>query len=137
MDSRYGRRVASGDLAALRNALLAVHGALLEGDRIEIERFRGRMSAGELLQAAIDDPWFAWLRPISELTVQIDEALAEAASGGEPVPESESERLTEAARDLFAPPKPDTAFGKRYLDALQRHPEVGMAQGALMRVLNA
>src|SRR5688572_30229445 len=62
----------------LRRALLALHKALLDHERIRYEQLRGRFeSSGELLQLVLNDPWFAWLRPLSGLIVQIDEFVAE------------------------------------------------------------
>lgn len=61
-----------------RHGLMRVHRALLEAERIRYERIHGRVDgSGAFLQIAIHDPWFAWLGPISELIVQIDEWLDE------------------------------------------------------------
>jgi hypothetical protein len=43
------------DARALRTALTALHKELLEAQRVQAERFGGRMSAGAVLQAAADD----------------------------------------------------------------------------------
>jgi hypothetical protein len=106
------------DHAALRTALLSLHRELLQAQRVESERLGGRMSAGEVLQAAADDLRFDWLRTLSQLIAELD------AAGDEP------ERVTAAlarARELLAPPDPATPFGARYLRALQDHPAVVMA----------
>jgi hypothetical protein len=50
------------DVRWLRRALLELHRELLHAQRIEAERFGGRMSASESLQAAVDDLRFSWLR---------------------------------------------------------------------------
>src|ERR1051325_6370928 len=63
-------------LGAVRRALLKLHKALLDDERIEFERVRGRIaSSGEFLQLVLNDEWFAYLRPLSALVVQIDELL--------------------------------------------------------------
>jgi hypothetical protein len=113
------------DLRALRRALLELHRELLAAQRIETERFGGRMSAAETLQAAADDLRFSWLRAVSELIADIDEAFAAA----EPdAPDADVEgSLVGRARALLAPPDPGTAFGTRYLRALQEHPAVVLA----------
>jgi hypothetical protein len=64
------------DARAPRAALLALHRELLEAQRVQAERFGGRMSAGEVLQAAADDLRFDWLRVISQLIAELDEGLA-------------------------------------------------------------
>ena len=53
------------DARALRTALMELHKELLEAQRVQAERFGGRMSAGEVLQAAADDLRFDWLRVLS------------------------------------------------------------------------
>jgi hypothetical protein len=110
---------------ALRAALLELHKELLQAQRLETERFGGRMSAGELLQAAADDLRFAWLRTLSQLIAELDAA-------------DEPERTAAAiarARELLAPPDPTTAFGARYLRALQDHPAVVMAHRDVVAAL--
>lgn len=64
-------------LGGVRRALLPLHKALLDYERVQYERVRGRVeSSGALLQLVLDDQWFAYLRSISALMVQIDELLA-------------------------------------------------------------
>jgi hypothetical protein len=63
-------------LAALRLPLLDLHKRLLDAERRMYELAHGRVSAGELLNLALQDPQFAWLHPISELIVRIDELIA-------------------------------------------------------------
>ena len=61
----------------MRRGLLRVHKALLDDARIRYEREQGRIEgSGALLQLVLNDPWFAWLHPLSGLVVQIDELLA-------------------------------------------------------------
>jgi hypothetical protein len=104
----------------LRDALLALHRELLGEQRIQAERFEGRMSASELLQAAADDLRFAWLKELSELIAALDEARAED-------DDVAAEAAIARARELLDPPDPGTAFGARYLRALQDHPGVVLA----------
>ena len=108
------------DIQIARSALLALHRHLLEAQRVEAERISGRMTVGEVLQAATDDLRFSWLKELSELIAALDQALAD---GDADATESQ---LT-AARALIAPPDPSTAFGARYLRALQEHPAVVFA----------
>jgi gluconate kinase len=105
---------------ALRPALLELHRQLLEAQRLQTERVSGRMSAGELLQAAAEDLRFDWLKELSELISALDHAQATDDAAG-------AEALLERLRALLAPPDPDTPFGARYLKALQDHPDVVFA----------
>src|SRR6185295_17132587 len=61
----------------VRRGLLRVHKALLDDAQIRYEREQGRVEgSGALLRLVLNDPWFAWLLPLSGLVVQIDELLA-------------------------------------------------------------
>ncbi|HEY2788219.1 MAG TPA: hypothetical protein VGI72_02125 [Gaiellales bacterium] len=123
-------------LVAVRPRLLELHRQLLEAERGDMERFQGRLSGAEFLQIATDSLRLAWLQPISELIVEIDETLEgkerePEASGGEDA----ATALIDRARALVAPPDADSAFGRRYLGMLQRHPGVVMAHSALLQAL--
>ena len=62
----------------LRHALLQLHKALLDAQRIRYERENGRVeSRGELLELVLEDASFEWLRVLSALIARLDE-LAEA-----------------------------------------------------------
>jgi hypothetical protein len=63
-------------LAELRDALLRLHKVLLDSERAVYERNVGPInSPNHFFQLLTNDPWFAWLRPISQLIVAIDETL--------------------------------------------------------------
>ena len=65
-------------LDKLRRALLQLHKALLDAQRIRYERENGRVeSRGELLALVLEDASFEWLRVLSALIARLDE-LAEA-----------------------------------------------------------
>ena len=64
-------------LSDLRRALLRLHKTLLDWERAGYERIHGRQSSNDLLNALLNDPQFAWLRPISQLIVRIDELLGD------------------------------------------------------------
>jgi hypothetical protein len=108
------------DTTHARNALLELHRRLLAAQRIRIERSDGRMSANELLQAAVADPRFGWLSGLSELIAGLDHARAEADTEA-------TDAALAAARALLTAPDPGTEFGTRYLQTLQEHPDVVFA----------
>lgn len=103
-----------------RETLLELHRRLLQAQRLETERFGGRMNATGLLVAAAEDPRFSWLKELSELVATLDQAHADADA------EAVQAQLGKA-RALLTPPDPASAFGSRYLRALQQHPEVVFA----------
>ena len=119
------------DVRSLRPALLELHRELLQAQRIEAERFGGRMSASETLQAAVDDLRFSWIRTVSALISELDEAVGTDDSEGQ----AAVDRVVRQARDLFVAPDPETSFGARYLRALQDQPGVILAHRDVVAAL--
>ncbi|MGB5082584.1 MAG: hypothetical protein WBO23_17785 [Burkholderiales bacterium] len=67
----------TSDPDRLRPALLALHKALLDAQRVRYERDNGRVeSRGELLDLVLRDPAFEWLRVLSALIARLDELAA-------------------------------------------------------------
>lgn len=123
-------------LAAVRPLLLDLHRELLAAARADLERFGGRLTATEFLQIATDGLRLAWLSPLSELIVEIDEALeAEGADPAEAPTAHDAQALIDRARALVAPPSSETPFGRRYVVMLQQSPAVVMAHSALLQRL--
>ncbi|MGB8508594.1 MAG: hypothetical protein WCD76_09325 [Pyrinomonadaceae bacterium] len=116
----------------LRHALLRLHKTLLELERAAYERARGGISnSGEFLQLVMNDPWFAWLRTLSGLVVQIDEAL----DADEPPTEADAETYIAQTRALLTPNETGAEFGRKYFDALQRSPDVVMEHAKIVKLL--
>src|SRR5215470_7640645 len=60
----------------VRSSLLGLHKALILAEQTTYERINGRVaSTSQLLQLVLNDPWFTWLHPLSQLVVRIDELL--------------------------------------------------------------
>jgi hypothetical protein len=111
-------------LTELRHALLPLHKTLLEWERKAYEREHGRkMGGGELLQVITTAPQFAWLQPISELIVRIDQALDEEA----PDTTVDVDTIVTQARRLVAPDQTEKPYSERYLTALQEVPDAVVA----------
>jgi hypothetical protein len=117
-------------LTELHHALLKLHKALLDSERLAYEKQVGPIrSPQHFYQLLTSDPWFAWLRPISQLIVAIDETL------------DEKEALTSASVDalmrrsvfLLIPAQAGGEFGPRYLAALQRDPRVILAHAQVAK----
>jgi hypothetical protein len=123
-------------LGAVRPRLLDLHRELLAAERADLERFQGRLTDAEFLQIATDSLRLAWLSPLLELIVEVDEMLeADGRDPAEaPAPE-DAQALIDRARALVAPPDAETPFGRRYLVMLQRNPGIVMAHSALLQEL--
>src|SRR3954453_15884642 len=108
------------DTSVARRALMELHRVLLNAQRIQAERFGGRISSSQLLQAAAADLRFSWLKELSSAIAALDQAHADEDLAG-------ARAAVARARALLDPPDPDTAFGGRYLRALQEDPDVVFA----------
>jgi hypothetical protein len=118
-------------LEELRRGLLRVHKALLEDARIRYEREQGRIEgSGALLRLVLNDPWFAWLHPLSGLVVQIDELLA-----SDDATSADGEALLNQARTLLKPDENGEGFQRRYHRAIQDVPDVLIAHVAVWKHL--
>ena len=116
----------------LSRALLRLHKALLDGERVSYERVHGRIpSNGAFLQLVLGDAWFAWLRPLSQLMAKLDELSEEEDASAS----AEITALIASVRTLLTPTEEGEGFGRHYHDALQREPNVVLAHAGVRAML--
>ena len=119
-------------LTDLRVALLKLHKALVDSERVGYEKTIGKIrSPGHFLQLLTNDPWFAWLQPLSQLIVSIDEAT----EAKEPLTSTWVDATAKQTRSLLTPSESSEGFARHYFDALQRDPDVVIAHGAVIKAL--
>ena len=119
-------------LREVRLRLLDLHKVLLDDTKVAYELDRGRIpSNAALLQLVINDPWFAWLHPLSELVVRIDVALQPDGAASD----TDGQLLLEQVERLLSPAQGVEPFAQRYYEALQRQPAVITAHGDVRRLL--
>jgi hypothetical protein len=119
-------------LVKVRTVLLRLHKTLLDFEREGYERARGKIgNSYEFLQVVMSDPWFAWLRQLSELIVEIDELLA----AKEMPREATALALIRQASILLTPSASGSAFQRKYFAAMQQSPEVVLAHSEFASVL--
>ena len=119
-------------LGEVRQVLLRLHKSLLDFERQGYEREHGRIeNSYQFLDLVMNNPWFAWLRRLSELIVQIDEAL----DTREPALESTASALIEEARLLLVPNETGSEFQRKYFTSVQQSPEVVVAHSEFAKVL--
>jgi hypothetical protein len=119
-------------LDRLRESLLRLHKALIDSERVGYESAFGTIhSPNQFLQLLLQDPWFAWLKPLSELMVKIDETL----DADEPLTAATSTNLLAAAHQLLKPSESEPGFGQHYFAALQREPDVVLAHADVLKAL--
>jgi hypothetical protein len=120
------------DLRPLSRRLTALHAALLDLERSVYEQTNGPTKPAELLRLLLADPRFAWLRPLSAIIAQIDEAL----DPREPTADIDVNGLFDAAQRLLRSGD-SGVFQTKYRDALQRSPDVVMAHADVVKLLRA
>ena len=123
------------NVRVLRFGLLRLHKTLLDLERRDYERARGKISNSyEFLQLVLKDPWFDWLHRLSELIVQIDETL-DTRDSETPATEADASALIERAKTLLAPSETGTEFQKNYFLALQQSPDVVLLHSEIVKLL--
>lgn len=133
-ETKTGDRVTwPGRMGELRLGLLRLHKALLDFERAAYESIHGQVTGGELLQLVINDYQFAWLRPVSDLIVRIDEML----DADEPATDDEAAALLAQVRALLRPSEAGGGFGQKYFAAIQQSPDVVLAHREVTRFLSA
>ena len=119
-------------LDQLSRALIRLHKTLLDGERAAYEQVHGSIASnGQFLQLLLGHEWFAWLRELSRSMATLDE-LAESKDGAASAAIAEH---VAALRALLTPSESSEGFGRRYYDAMQRHPEVVIAHAAVKELL--
>jgi hypothetical protein len=119
-------------LLDIRRGLLGLHKALIVAEQVTYERINGRVdSTGKLLQLVLNDPWFTWLHPLSQMVVRIDELLED----DDEVTDVEVEHFLTEVRALIRPSEEGDGFERSYYEALQREPDVIFAHVEVKRLL--
>jgi hypothetical protein len=119
-------------LLKLRNLLLEQHKLLLDRERAEYEKANGPIAGtGAFLALVIEDPHFAWLRLLSTLVVEIDEALSRRSNADQSV----ADAITGQAREIMRPREQGTDFQVRYYHALQDSPDIVILQCRIEQLL--
>ena len=115
----------------LRQALLNLHKALIDSERVSYEKIVGEIkSPNHFLQLLTKDPWFAWLHPLSQLIVAMDEAL----DGKEPLTVAGVDALVRELERLITPSESGEGFDRHYFEALQRDPDVVLAHAEVTKL---
>jgi hypothetical protein len=121
-------------LNEVRGALLDLHKVLLESERVSYEQAFGKIgSSYQFLKLVTEDPWFAWLQPMTRLIASVDERL----DGGEPLTASAVETLVGRVKSLLMPTPEGEGFSKHYDDALQRDPDLVYAHACACRTIRS
>lgn len=119
-------------LLDIRRGLLGLHKALIVAEQVTYERINGRVgSTGKLLQLVLNDPWFTWLHPLSQMVVRIDELLEDDAE----LTDVEVAYFLTEVQALIRPSEEGDGFERSYYEALQREPDVIFAHVEVKKLL--
>ena len=114
--------------------LTAVHKVLLDETIREYEQREGqKMSPQNAWRAAMGDPFFAWLRPVSLLIAEIDELLMHV----EDVDAGLAHGIRLEVESLLGGMTSGADFARRYRDMMQLNPELVARHGELKAALAA
>ncbi|MGA2787745.1 MAG: hypothetical protein ABSF60_09475 [Verrucomicrobiota bacterium] len=124
-------------LSELREAMLLLHKTLLESERVTYEATFGKIqSPYKFLTLVMDDPWFAWLTPMTQLITAMDEMLD---AKKKPLTVAGVDAVVDRIKTLLVATEGGEGFSRHYDEALQRNPDVVLAHaavGKLIRVRN-
>src|SRR5947199_3254780 len=112
-------------------ALREVHRTLVQAVRATYEREIGPAGGpGQMLRLLTEDPYFAWLHPMSELIVDLDSLLAQELlpAGTVAGVRLEVNRLVQAG---------GSPFWEKYAPYLQSEAKVAVAHGRLKQAMKA
>lgn len=123
----------TGYVDQLRHALLALHKALMDEQRVVYERAHGRIAtSGEFLGLVLEHPEFAWLRELSALIARLDELMEDEKASAE-----EWNALTSALRSLVQPAGRHAVFSAAYWRIVNDVPGALIEHVKLWRLLDA
>ena len=116
-------------LVATREALLDLHKLLLQRERVDYGEDHGPVTNTRLFDLALHDESFAWLRPILQIVVRIDEMLEWEGLWTD----ADAEAVFERTRALLKASEFGTPFEQKYDQALQSDPDVVFAHRAVIK----
>jgi hypothetical protein len=95
------------------------------------EQEHGRVTNTEFFRLVLEDQRFAWLRPISQFIVQIDEAL----DAKEPITMEQASELLAQTKQLLRPAVTGSSLEQKYDQAIQRDPDIAFMHAEMMNML--
>ena len=118
-------------LTEVRHALLLLHKTLVDSERVSYEATVGAIqSPSHFLKLLTSDPWFAWLHPLSQLIVALDETL----DAKEPLTATTVDAAVKKAMALLVASENGEGYPRHYFDALQRDPDVLLAHAEVAKL---
>ena len=122
-------------LTELREAMLPLHKALLEFERVGYEATFGKIqSPYQFLKLVMNDPWFTWLAPMTQLITVMDEILD---AKEEPLTVSAVDAVAARVKMLLVATEGGEGFSRHYDEALQQNPDVVLLHAVVAKLIRA
>jgi hypothetical protein len=122
-------------LTELREAMLPLHKALLEFERVGYEATFGKIqSPYQFLKLVMNDPWFTWLAPMTQLITAMDEMLD---AKEEPLTVAAVDAVVERVKTLLVATEGGEGFSRHYDEALQQNPDVVLLHAVVAKLIRA
>ena len=122
------RAVLRDALRMMSKALIPMHRALINAAREDYALGYEAVGPSRLMQLLGDDPFFAWLKPMTALIVDIDEMARR------DFERSDVDAIVDRIQRLFGS-TPEPEFAERYVPILQREVDVATGLAALRQAL--
>ena len=122
---RAAQRAALREISKL---LLPLHRALIDAAKDDYAFAVAPVKPSQLLQLLTDDPFFAWLKPVTSLIVDIDEMSRTDFEAADVA------AIADRVDRLFGP-KAEDAFSAQYVPMLQRSVDVAIGHAALRKAI--
>jgi len=120
-------------LLASRNILLDLHKALLDRQKeLHEQEFGPLATPNEYFNLVLNHASFEWLRRMSGLIVNIDEALSRKSTADFAI----AEELVREVHEIIVRNESGTDFQKKYAQAFEDYPDVTIAHIKLTRILD-
>lgn len=109
-------------LKQVRMGLLRLHKALLDAEKVTYEMEHGRIKNNmEFFGLVLNHEWFQWLRPMSGLIAEVDEAVG---SKKTPITSEAAVNYLEQAYALVVVDPNGDGNAQKYYEAIERDPDV-------------
>ena len=120
-------------LKQVRMGLLRLHKALLDAEKITYEQEHGRIKNNmEFFGLVLEHEWFQWLRPMSGLIAEVDEAVS---SKKTPITADSAVVYLERAYTLVVVDPNGDDNTQKYYEAIERDPDVARLHVEVTQVL--
>jgi hypothetical protein len=120
-------------LKQARMLLLRLHKALLEAEKVTYEIEHGRIQTNmDFFGLVLNHEWFQWLRPMSGLIAEVDEAVGNKKM---PITPDVAVVYLERAHAMVIVNPSDPHHGVKYYDAIERDADVARLHVELTEIL--